>query len=1062
MLSWLVAVSLRNRFIVVALSILLVLVAWRTLRNTPLDVFPEFAPPLVEIQTEAPGLSTSDVEALVTVPLEQALTGIPDLDTIRSKSVLGLSSVVMILKPGTDVMTARQMVQERMSRAAAQLPSIAHPPVMLSPLSSLSRVLKVGLTSRTLSQVELTTLTKWTIRPRLMAVAGVANVAIWGQRDRQLQVIVDPDRLNAHDVSIADVVKAAGEGVSLTAGGFIETPNQRLSITHAAAVRSIEDLESIVVASRRGSTLRIGDVATVVEGTPPPIGDAVINDGPGLMLIVEKQLGANTLEVTRDVEQVLSDLKPAMTGVTVDSTIFRPATFIEMSLRNLSRALLIGCGLVVAVLIVFLGDWRTALISSIAIPLSLLTAGLLLDYRGGTLDTMVLAGLVIALGEVVDDAIIDVENIVRRLRLNAEAGEPRSRLSVVLDASIEVRSAVLYGSMIVVLVFLPVFMLDGLAGAFFRPLALAYVLAILASLIVALTVTPALALLLLRPGRERQEPRVVRALKERYRRALPRFVDRPRAAAATLAVLFVLTAGVLPWLGEEFLPNFREYDFLMHWVEKPGTSLEAMRRITERAAKELLAVPGVRNHGAHIGRAEVADEVVGINFTELWISLDPSVDYDATVAKVQAIVDGYPGLYRDLLTYLRERIKEVLTGASATIVVRVYGPALDPLQTQAAAVRNALSGINGVVDLKVQALTLVPQIEVRFRPERGAMFGLTPGEVRQVAATLIQGTKVGEFYDDQRLFDVVVAGGPGMRTNVDAVRSLRIPIGGTAAAGATAGASQAAGGMVPLSSVADVQVTSVPNEITRENGSRRIDVTCNVAGRDLGAVARDVQARLGSVRFERGYYAEVLGEYAERQASSNRLMLAGGAAMIGILMILFVDFGSPRLVGLVVLTLPFALVGAIVAVWMTGAVLSLGSLVGLVTVIGIAARNGIMLVSHYRHLEIEEGMPFGRDLVLRGTEERLGPILMTALATGLALVPIVLGGDRAGYEIEHPLAVVILGGLVTSTLLNLFVVPALYLRFGRPASDLHRQRRRGEQPDQPAPTLPNLTEPGRT
>lgn len=1019
MMSWLVSVSLRHRIVICVLALVLSIAAWRTLRTTPLDVFPEFAPPIVEIQTEAPGLSTSDVEALVTVPLEAALSGIPNLDTVRSKSVLGLSSVVLILESGTDVMTARQIVQERVSRAATQLPAVARPPVMLSPLSSLSRVMKIGMSSEKLSQVELTTLAKWTMRPRLMAVSGVANVAMWGQRDRQLQVLVDPERLRAHGVSIDDVVRAAGEGVSLQPGGFLDTANQRLSITHTASVRSIGDLESIVVSWRSGAALRIGDVATVVEGSPPPIGDAVINKGPGLLLIVEKQLGANTLQVTRDVEQVLEDLKPALADVNVDPTIFRPATFIEMSLHNLSRALLLGCVLVVVVLMVFLADWRTALISSVAIPLSLLAAGLLLHYRGGTLDTMVLAGLVIALGEVVDDAIIDVENIVRRLRLNREQGNPRPAMAVVLDASLEVRSAVVYGSLIVMLVFLPVFMLQGLAGAFFRPLALAYVLAILASLGVALTVTPALSLLLLKNGRDRGDAWLVRVLKDRYRRMLPAFVDRPKSALGALAIMFVLTAGIVPFLGEEFLPDFREYDFLMHWVEKPGTSLTAMRRITERAAAELLTVPGVRNHGAHIGRAEVADEVVGANFTELWISLDPSVDYDATVAKVQEIVDGYPGLYRDLLTYLRERIKEVLTGASATIVVRVYGPDLQRLQAQAQAVGKVMGGVGGVIDLKVQAQVLVPQIEIRFRPERGAMFGLTPGDVRRAAATLIQGSKVGEFYEEQRLFDVVVWGTPEVRRSLETIRALQMPV--------------ANGGMVPLESVADVQITAVPNEITRQDGSRRIDVTCNVRGRDLGTVARDVEAAIRGVSFERGYYAEVLGEYAERQASTQRLGLIACVSLAGILLILLVDFGSARLAGLVFFTLPFALVGAIVAAFVTGGVLSLGSLVGLVTVVGIAARNGIMMVSHYRHLEIEEDMAFGRELVLRGAEERLAPILMTALATGLALVPIALGGTRAGYEIEHPLAVVILGGLVTSTLLNLFVVPALYLRFGRPA-----------------------------
>ena len=688
-----------------------------------------------------------------------------------------------------------------------------------------------------------------------------------------------------------------------------------------------------------------------------------------------------------------------------------------MSLQNLSRALLVGCVLVVLVLVVFLADWRTALISSIAIPLSLVAAGLLLHYRGGTLDTMVLAGLVIALGEVVDDAIIDVENIVRRLRLNRAAEHPRSPISVVLDASMEVRSAVLYGSLIVVVVFLPVFMLDGLAGAFFRPLALSYVLAILASLLVALTITPALALLLLPAHLDRRESRVVSGLKARYRATLATVVDRPKAALGSLVVMAALTGGVWPLLGEEFLPNFREYDFLMHWVEKPGTSIAAMQRITERASRELMAVPGVRNFGAHIGRAEVADEVVGPNFTELWISLDPSVDYEATVARIQSIVDGYPGLYRDLLTYLRERIKEVLTGASATIVVRAYGPDLDRLQTQAQAVRASIAGVDGVADLTVQAQVLVPKVDVRFDPDRAAAVGLTPGEVRRAAATLVQGTKVGEFYENQQFFDVVVWGAPEVRRNLDAIRALQVPV--------------ANGGLVPLASIARVEVTATPNEITRENGSRRIDVTSNVRGRDLGAVARDIQARLGGVSFPQGYYAEVLGEYAERQASSNRLMLLGITAVAAIFLILLADFGSPRVATMVFLTLPFALVGAIVAAFLTSGALSLGSLVGLVTVIGISARNGIMLISHFRHLELHEGVPFGRDLVLRGAEERLAPILMTALATGLALVPIVFGGTRAGYEIEHPLAVVILGGLCTSTLLNLFVVPALYVRYGR-------------------------------
>ncbi|MGE5837681.1 MAG: efflux RND transporter permease subunit [Acidobacteriota bacterium] len=1018
MLRWLVSLSLRQAVIVTVLSVIGTIAAVRLMRGIPFDVFPEFAPPLIEIQTEAPGLSALEVESLVSVPIESAITGVPQVATIRSKSVLGLSSVVLILEQSADLMRARQLVQERLARATRELPAVAHPPVLLSPLSSLSRAMKIGLTSRTLSQMDLTTIARWTIRPRLMAVPGVANVAIWGQRDRQLQVLVDPDRLEAHQLTVADVVTAAHEGVAVDTGGFIDTPNQRLAIAHAAAVRSPDDLAAIVVREERGVPVRIGDVGTVVEDFPPPIGDAIINNVPGLLLIVEKQLGANTFEVTRGVDEALASLAPALGDVQVDARIFRPATFIEMSLANLNRALLFGCVLVVLVLIVFLADWRTALISSIAIPLSLLAAGVLLHYRGGTIDTMVLAGLVIALGEVVDDAIIGVENIVRRLRLNREAGSPASSLQVVLDASVEVRSAVVYGSLIVVLVFLPVFMLEGLSGAFFRPLALSYVLAIFASLVIAITLTPALSLLLLTGHRSRsKEPRLVTRLKIGYQRWLDRILHRPALAGGALVVLLGSTAAVFPFLGEEFLPNFREYDFLMHWVEKPGMSVEASRRITAQASRELLAIPGVRNFGSHIGRAEVADEVVGPNFTELWISLDPNADYDPTVAKVQSVVDGYPGLRRDLLTYLRERIKEVLTGASATVVVRVFGPEIEHLQAGAAKVKAALADVPGVVDLQVQSQVLVPQIEIRFRPDLAERFGLTPADVRRTVTTLVQGTKVGEFYENQRVFDVVVRGRPEARSSPEALRALRV--------------ATESGTTVPIRDVADIQVGPALSEVTREGGSRKIDVTCNVRNRDLGSVARDIAARLGTIALGQGYHAEVLGEYAARQASSRRLLAMSALALLGIFLLLLADFGQLRLTLLVFFTLPFALVGGVVAVLLSSGVLSLGSLVGLITVVGIAARNGIMLISHYRHLETEEGIPFGADLVLRGATERLAPILMTALATGLALLPIAVTGERAGQEIEHPLAVVIIGGLVTSTILNLFLLPPLYLRFGK-------------------------------
>lgn len=1024
-MKWIVESSLRLRLVVVVLMGLLVIGGSRILSDSAFDVFPEFAPPYVEIQVEAPGLSTAEVEALIAAPIENSLNGTPFSTRLRSKSVLGLASVVVHFENGTDVIRARQLVQERIARVTPQLPAVARAPVMLTPLSSTSRVMKIGVTSKTLSQMDMTTLVRWTARPRMMAVPGVANVAIWGQRDRQLQVKVNPERLYANNIKLNQVITTVRDATALLGGGFIDMPNQRMAISNVPDIYTAEDLANVAVKISNGAPIRLGDLAEVTEGFPAPIGDAIINDGPGLLLIVEKQPQANTLEVTRNVEKVVEELKPGMKELEFDTTIFRPATFIEMSIHNLNKALIIGCVLVIAILFLFLKDWRTSLISVLAIPISLIVAALVLHYRGGTLDTMVLAGLVLALGEVVDDAIIDVENIVRRLRLNSLSPTPEPFFNVVFRASIEVRSAVVYGSIIVALVLMPVFFLPGLSGSFFKPLALSYMLAIIASLFVALTLTPALSLMLL-PKRyanqsHEKESTLVQWLKARYERILTHIIDRQKHPLRWPVIFMIAAFVTMPFLGEEFLPHFKEYDFLMHWVEKPGTSLEAMDRITVRASNELRSVPGVRNFGSHIGRAEVADEVVGPNFTELWISVDPSVDYDKTVNEIQGVVDGYPGLYRDLLTYLRERVKEVLTGASASIVVRIYGSDLDVLQKKAKEVGASLSGVEGVSDLKVQPMILVPQIEVKYKPETAAQFGLTAGDIRRTVNTVINGTKAGEIYEDQKIFDVVVWGTNEQRTSLESVRNLLIDI--------------PAGGRVPLKDVADVYIAPTPNEITRESSSRRIDVTCNTKGRDLGSVAKDIESKLKDITFDKGYHPEVLGEYAERQASQTRLYLLALLSLIGIFLILYADFASYRISFLIILSLPFALSGCIISAWINGGVLSLGSLVGFVTVLGVAVRNAIMLISHYRHLQTEEGEVFSKHMVVRGAMERMTPILMTASAAILALLPIVVTGNQPGQEIEFPMAVVITAGIVTSTLLNLFYLPVAFLKFGKNSSD---------------------------
>jgi CzcA family heavy metal efflux pump len=1022
MIRGLVFGALRVRFIVVALAIALVAVGAEGLKNAPLDVFPEFAAPLVEIQTEAPGLSALEVEALVTAPLENAINGVAWLDTIRSKSVLGLSSVKVIFERDVDLLKARQLVQERVALAAPGLPAVARAPVLLSPLSSTSRVMKIGMQSETLSQVELSTLAVWTVRPRLMSVEGVANVAVWGQRDRELQVRIDPARLAAFNLTIDQVKQAAAKATAVTGGAFVEGPNQRFSIAHAPAVRTTDDLARIIIENRDGAALTLGDVADVVEGYPPPIGDGIIDGKPGILLIVEKQPWGNTLDVTRAVEAALVDLAPALEDVKVDPTIFRPATYIENSIQNLNRALLIGCVLVILVLAFFLYEWRAALISITAIPLSLLAAALVLNYSGGVINTMVLAGLVIALGEVVDDAIIDVENIMRRLRQNAEANNPHSAFAVVLNASTEVRTAVVFGSVIVAAALIPVFSLSGLTGAFFKPLALTYITAIFASLIVALTVTPAMSLLLLPSAAKKRQADspLVRWLKKRYRPLVERSLATPRRAAMVLAASVAAAAIVYPLMGQELLPKFREYDFLMHWLERPGTSLEAMNRVTIRAADELKTVEGVRNFGAHVGRAEVADEVVGIDFTELWISLDPAVDYDPTVAKIQEIVDGYPGLFRDLLTYLRERIKEVLTGTSASIVVRIYGPDLDVLIAKAAEVERALAGIEGTKDVHSQHLTYIPQIQIRYRPEKGAMLGVTPADVRNATSVLINGERVGQVYDDQKVFNVVVRGEQKFATSIETLREVRL--------------TSPNGSLIPLTAVADVYIAPSPNAITREGASRRIDVSLNPSGRSIDSVARDVEESLKTIKFASGYYPELLGEYAELKAAQSRLFFAMIAALIGIFLILHALFQSLRLASIVFLGLAGAIFGGVIGAIVGGGVISLGSMIGFITVLGISARTGVMMVSHFRHLEQEERVPFGPALVVQGAEERLTPILMTALTTTLALTPIIFGGVKPGHEIEHPMAIVIVCGLISSVVVNLMIVPALYLKYARPAS----------------------------
>ena len=710
-------------------------------------------------------------------------------------------------------------------------------------------------------------------------------------------------------------------------------------------------------------------------------------------------------------------MKPGLPDVEIDTKIFRPASFIEDSLKNLTHALLIGCVLVVLVMIAFLYEWRAALIGTVAIPLSLLAAGLVLYASGASMNTMVLAGFVIAIGAVVDDAIIDIENIMRRLRLERAAGGQRSLARIILEASLEVRRPIVYATLIVVMAVVPVLFLEGLSGAFFKPLVLAYVLAILASMAVAVTVTPALGLILLRgaPLRSKGSP-LVGWLSGGYSRLLAKTTQNRRTTYITVALVTVCGIGIWPLLGHSLLPDFKERDFLMHWVTKPDTSHPEMVRITTRASKELRAIPGVRNFGAHIGQAFAADEVVGVNFGENWISISPTADYKKAVADVNEMVNGYPGLYRDLQTYLKERMREVLTGSGEAIVVRIFGDDLAVLREKSEEVRAAMADIEGIVRLHKELLVEVPEVQIELKLDAAQRYGLKPGDLRRTSATLVAGEEVGDIFNSGRTYDVQVWTAPEWRHSLTSLQRMLIDT--------------PTGDRVRLSEVADINIRPSPNVIRREGGSRRMDVQANVDKRDLESVAKDVQARLDKINFPLGYRAVLQGEYTELKAARARILLGTGLALVAILLLLQLTFRSWPLALITFLTLPFALAGGVLAAFAAGGVVSLGSLVGFLTVLGIAARNGIMMICHFQHLEAEEGERFGLALVMRGARERLSPILMTAGAAGLAILPLLVYGDLPGQEIEYPMAVVILGGLVTSTLLNLFVVPALYLRFG--------------------------------
>jgi Cu/Ag efflux pump CusA len=1022
--------SLQFRVLVLAVAAVVTAAGLVFVQRAPVDALPEFGPPRVRVQAEALGLSAAEVEQLITVPLEQdLLNGVPWLDTIRSESVPGRSSIDLVFEPGTDVLHARQMVQEHLTQAHA-LPAVGTPPVMMQPLSSTSRVMMLGLTAKDLSPIDLSILARWKLKPLLMGIRGVANVSIWGERDRQLQVQIHPDRLRAHGVSLDQVINTTGNALWVSpltfveastpgTGGFIDTATQRFAIQHVLPITTAKGLAAVSVEDTGDRRLRLGQVANVVEDHQPLIGDAVLGDGTGLMMVVDKFPEANTLEVTHKVEAALAALRPGLAGVRIDAGVYRPASFLSAALGDLGRAGLLALVLVVVLLGAVTRSWRVAVVGAATMGLSLLLAAYVLYLRGTTFNLMVLAGLAVALGVLIDDAVVSVDAVRRRVREAHAAGEAGPVAGTVTAALAEVRRPLLSGTVVALLAPLPALALTGVAGSFARPLLVSYALAVAASTVVALTVAPALAVLL--PGRGRASaPASPGRLGGAVAGLAAAFAHRTRWVYATVAVLVLLTgAGAVAQLGRGApLPSLADPHVLVHWQAAPGTSLPETARVTARAIRELRAVPGVAAVGAHVGRAVMSDAAVGVASGEVWLRLADTADHDATVAAIERVVRGYPGLRGDVVTYPEDQIRAVRAGPDRDLVVRVYGTDLTVLRTEADEIRGLLSSMEGVVAPTVQTQSVEPTLEVRVDLAAAQRHGIKPGDVRRAAATFFAGLPVGSLYEEQKIFDVVVWGIPTQRYAPANVAELLLDT--------------PRGGHVRLGDVATVRIAPAPTVIRHDNISRSLDVTASVHGRGAGAVRDEVRARLAGLAMPLEYHAEVRGP-GPGAGVDRRVAALAVAVAIGLLLVFQAAFGSWRLAGLLLLALPLAAAGGLVAALFLGGGSGAAVLIGLLTVVGLAARHGLLVVHALRRHERETRT----EPVVAATREFFAPVVLTALLTAAVLLSLAWWGGAAGAALLGPMAVVVLGGLVTSTVVTVLVVPALYLRLspvdqGRP------------------------------
>ena len=1030
MLNTIIKWSLQNRLIVVAIAAMLVAWGGYVAYNLPVDVLPDLNKPTITILTEANGLAPEEVETLVSFPIETAMNGVPGVERVRSQSGIGLSVIYVEFNWGTDVYRNRQLVTEKLQQAGESIPKGITP--TLAPISSImGEIMLVSVKSKSgkTDPLDVRTLADWTIRPRLLTIAGIAQVINIGGGVKQYQVLVTPAKLKQFGVTLEEVSAALEKSNANSTGGFVDAQSQEYLVRNLGRFYSVDELKQTVVAYRKNSAIKVGDVANVEFGARIKRGDAGSNGTPAVIMSIQKQPGTSTLDLTKKIDDALKELQASLPeDVEINANLFRQASFIDTSISNVIEALRDGSILVVIVLFLFLLNFRTTFITLTAIPLSFVVTFLIFWAFGVSINTMTLGGLAVAIGELVDDAIVGVENVYRRLRENYQLERPRSALSVVFDASLEIRSSIVYATFIVALVFIPLFMLTGVEGKLLAPLGLAYITSLSASLLVSLTVTPVLAYYLLPKMKAMQHAEkdgfLVRFLKKWDEKLLRRTLPHPWIVIGGATALFVVAIATLPFVGTSFLPEFNEGTLTINIQAQPGTSLSESNRIGQIAEKLLLAVPEVISTGRRTGRAELDEHAEGVHYTEIDVDLRKGKgarEREEVLNDIREKMAEIPGVSVNIGQPISHRIDHLQSGVRAQIAVKLFGDDLATLRSKAEEIRNVMAGVEGSTDVSIEKQVLIPQIRFNVDRTKAAQYGVNAGEITETLETALNGKKVSEAVEGQRRFDVVVRFADEARSNLDALKNVTIDT--------------PQGTQIPVSAVAEIENLPGPNQVLRENTKRRIVVQSNVAGRDLGSVVGDMQQRVAAqVKLPEGYFVEYGGQFEAQQRSTRTLSLLSVFSLFAIFFILLKALGDWRSALQVMINIPLALIGAILALLLTGGVFSIATLVGFISLVGITSRNGIMMISHYLHLIKEEGEDFNQEMVVRGSLERLVPVLMTALTAGLSLVPLVIAAGEPGKEILHPLAVVVLGGILTSTLLDQIVTPAVFFKFGRHAA----------------------------